>query len=126
MENLVITQLRTTKVSIVNLEDFDNVTLNVEIDRNTHKINSDDKHSYFCGNYTATIFRADETDKNRTFSLEINIFVKFYTHDPRMTIYDTKDLITIAIIPHLRAGIASVMGASGIHPILIPEVIDIR
>nr|WP_298053368.1 hypothetical protein [uncultured Lachnoanaerobaculum sp.] len=124
MEKLVITQLKTTKVSIVNIEEAYDVALNVEINRSTHKITSDDKFSYFYGEYTVNIVRSDETNDNRTFSLEYNVSANFYTHDPSMDIKDVTDLITVSIAPHLRAGIASLMGACGLQPILIPELFE--
>ena len=41
-----------------------------------------------------------------------------------MDIKDVTDLITVSIAPHLRAGIASLMGACGLQPILIPELFE--
>lgn len=123
MDKLTITSLTTTRVNILNLKEYDNIQLHVTINRNTTKVSADSDNSYFSGDYTATMIRTDETPENRTFLVEYSVHANFICNNPQATPESIVSLTTAEIYPHLRSGVSAIMGASGIHPILLPPTV---
>lgn len=123
MDRLSLTSLKTTKVNILNLVDYDNIHLNVTINRNTKKTSSNSENSFFSGEYTVTMVRSDETDEKRTFLVEYSLRADFTCNNPQATPETIVALITAEMYPHLRSGISAIMGAAGIQPILLPPTV---
>lgn len=124
MERLQITSIRTTKVNIINLEELDTPRVKATINRNTKKITNDDTNSYFSGHYNAVLEKEDETDANRTFWVDYEIYVEFTCNNPEATPESIVPFTTAEIYPHLRAGVAAIMGAASIQPLILPPIIE--
>lgn len=124
MDRLVITSLSTTYVNILNLQEYENIHINVTVNRNTTKKAQDESKSCFCGDYKVVMIRSDEPDDKRTFLIEYAIHAEFECSNPEATPESIAHLTTIEIYPHLRAGISAVMGAAGIQPIILPPMVQ--
>lgn len=120
MDKLSLNSLKTTRVNILNLVDYDNIHIMVTINRNTKKVSMDSENSFFSGDYTATMVRSDETDENRTFLVEYSLHADFTCNNPQATPETIVALTTAEIYPHLRSGISAIMGASGMQTVLLP------
>lgn len=124
MEQLYIKSIRTTNVRIINLEELDVPRVKATINRNTKKTGNDSTNSYFSGHYNAVLEKEDESDDNRTFLVDYEIHVEFTYTNPDATPESLASLTTAEIYPHLRAGIASIMGAASIQPMILPPVVE--
>lgn len=124
MEQLFIKSIKTTRVRILNLEELDVPRIKVTINSNTNKVNNDSKNSYFTGHYNALLEKEEETDESRTFFVDYEIYVEFTCSDPKATSETIVRLTTAEIYPHLRAGVASVMAAASIQPLILPPIIE--
>lgn len=124
MDKLVITSLITTHVNILNLQEYENIHINVTVNRNTTKKTQDELKSYFSGDYKVMMIRTDEPDDKRTFLIEYVIHAEFECNNPDATPESIVHLTTAEIYPHLRSGVSAVMGAAGIQPIILPPAVQ--
>ncbi len=123
MNKIDILSLTSTRVNIINLDEGKDHKLNLNLKCRTRKTGVADGKGMFAGDYTAILTPADEESEEPTFLVEYTIHVVFSYDDPDISQEEIRPIINPEVYPHLRSGIACLMGAAGIPCLILPPYI---
>lgn len=117
---ITVQQLCTLEARVINVNPPSGEPLHININRNIRKL----EDATFSCVLTASIYReADEKNENKDFLVKYSVNALVACSDATASADDIQEEVTRELYPHIRASIASIMGASGVEPILLPPIL---